>query len=98
MNKQKMPMSKDQVQADKALALKILENEPGVIEDSTHDYQCFTYKSDDVSLVFYPHKTSAGNYHMRVRNQGSKSKIEAKRIMRILDFYAGYNCTFTHKI
>lgn len=79
-------------------AREILANEGGVVEDSPHDYQCFTFKSDDVCLVFYPHKTSAWNYHIRVRDQASKNKEKANRLMELLDEKAGYNCVFTRKV
>lgn len=67
------------------------------LEWSKHEYQAFVFKSENVSLVFYPHKTSAGHYHIRVRDQGSKNKAEAKRLMWELDEAAGFNCTFSKK-
>jgi len=79
-------------------ATKMLENEGGTIEESPHDYQCFTFKADGVCLVFYPHRTTARNYHIRVRNQGSKNKEKAEKLMKMLDDGAGYNCTFSKKI
>lgn len=72
----------DQARAD---AAEILKNEGGVLEDSPHDYQCFTYREDRVCLVFYPHRTSAWNYHTRVRDQGSKDKARADALMKKLD-------------
>ena len=78
------------------LAKHILSDQ-GIIEWSEHDYQIFTFKNEDVTLVFYPHRTSAWNYHVRVRNQGSKNKKEADRIMMELDAKSGYNCTFSRK-
>jgi len=77
------------------LASAILKAERGHIEWSTYDYQAFTFKKPMVSLVFYPHKTSAGNYHIRVRNQGSKDKDQAERIMKMLYKKSGHNCTFS---
>jgi hypothetical protein len=79
------------------LAANILANDGGLLEWSMHDYQAFTYKGDGVSLVFYPHKTSALNYHLRVRDNGSKNKAKANRLMKKLDDGTGYNCTFTKK-
>jgi hypothetical protein len=77
------------------LATKVL----GVgVEWSPHDYEAFIYKKDTVSLVFYPHRTSAGNYHIRVRDNGSKDKELAKRLMFNLDIEAGNNCTFSKKM
>jgi hypothetical protein len=67
----------------------------GVVEWSTHDYQAFTYKQEDkISLVFYPHKTTAGNHHIRVRDQGSKDKSLAKTLMHDLSKTTG-TCTFS---
>ena len=80
------------------LAQQILSDEPGVVYESEHDFQCFIYKDNAVTLVFYPHRSSASNYHIRVRDQGSKDKIRASELMKMLDDGAGYNCTFSHKI
>jgi hypothetical protein len=79
-------------------ARQMLANEGGVVEESPHDYQCFTFKTDDVCLVFYPHRTTAQNYHIRVRNHGSKNRAKADKLMDILDEGAGYNCKFSRKI
>lgn len=88
---------KNQYKEEFALAKSILKDEPGKLEWSKNDYQVFTYKEDGVTLVFYPHKTSAGHYHIRVRNQNSKDTEKARRLMILLDHGAGSNCTFTHK-
>ena len=97
----KMPDKQDlpewQIEESYKNAANILASEGGEMEESPHDYQCFTFKTGDVSLVFYPHRTTSRNYHIRVRDQGSKNKPEANRIMRMLDEGAGYNCTFTRK-
>jgi len=81
-----------------ANASDMLKNEEGIIEESPHDYQCFTFKDDGVCLIFYPHRTSARNYHIRVRDQGSKNKTRANDLMNMLDEGAGHNCTFTKKV
>lgn len=78
------------------LASRILADESGSLEWSPHDYEAFTFKGPLVSLIFYPHKTSASNYHIRVRNQNSKHPGEAARIMEKLDKESGFNCTFSH--
>jgi len=78
-------------------ANSILKEQDGVVEHSDNDFECFTFKSKDVSLVFYPHRTTARNYHIRVRNNGSKDKEKAIKIMDILDNESGYNCTFSRK-
>lgn len=42
----------------------------GKLEPGVHDYQAFTFTMPGLRLVFYPHKTSASNYHLRVRTEG----------------------------
>ena len=78
-----------------AMAALILGKQP---EWSPHDYEAFTYKNGGVSLVFYPHRTSAGNYHIRVRDNGSSDKGEAYRLMAMLDHGAGPCCTFRYNL
>ena len=51
----------------------------------------------DFKLVLYPHRTSAMNYHLRVRDEGSKNKVQAEAVMTALDSGAGFNCTFSRK-
>lgn len=75
----------------------ILKGRGGCLEWSQHDYQAFTYWEEGVSLVFYPHKTTAGNRHLRVRDQGSKNKPLAAELMAALDSGAGHTCTFSSK-
>ena len=60
-----------------------LKDELGKVTYSPHAWQLLKYKSNDgdVTLVFYPHKSSAGNRHLRVRDENSKNKNEALRIM-----------------
>ncbi len=74
----------------------VLSSELGKFKWLTCDYQAFTYKSDDVSLVFYPHKTTAGNHHIRVRNQNSKNKDKAYQLMKSL-YDSSFDCTFKYK-
>lgn len=63
-----------------------------------HDYQAFQYRiKDDVTLVFYPHKTSAMNHHIRVREQGSKDKARANAIMAVMAIDLANDCTFHQK-
>ena len=85
---------------EKALnvATELLKDEGGKIEESSHDYQCFTFKDKNICLVFYPHRTTARNYHIRVRDQGSKNKSRANKLMAMLAEDSGYNCTFSRKI
>jgi hypothetical protein len=60
------------------------------------DYEAFMFKRGDVQILFYPHKTSANNYHIRVRDSGSKNKKLAQRIMDRLSESTG-TCTFSQK-
>lgn len=81
------------------LAKGILANEAGRIEWVDHDYQAFIYRSNNVCLVFYPHKTSGtGNINIRVRDQHSKNAQKAKMLMRRLYKESGNNNTFWEKI
>ena len=52
---------------------------------------------DGVRLVLYPHKTTAFNYHLRVRDEGSKDPVRALAVADALDSAAGLNCTFQMK-
>lgn len=62
---------------------------------------------DGVSLVIYPHRTTARNYHARVRNQNSKDAEKARRVMIALAQGDGlpekegdrvrFSCTFIHR-
>ena len=75
------------------LAKRILTAFKGKLEWSTNDYEAFTFKADDMNLIFYPHRTSAGNYHIRVRGTGNN----IKEVLRLLDDKSGFNCTFSSK-
>lgn len=79
-----------------------------VVAASTHDYEIATVKGDGVQLVIYPHTVSSTrNQHARVRDNGSKDKARAKRVMAAL--YRGdglpkdeadrihFSCTFSWK-
>ena len=57
------------------IARVVLDGEPGELAWGVHDYEAMTFASADVRLIFYPHKTSAGNYHLRIRDQASKDKV-----------------------
>lgn len=59
-------------------------------------YQIAKIIGSDFKIVVYPHKTSAGNIHLRVRDEGSKNKLRAAEVMRSLDDIEAYryNCTF----
>lgn len=77
------------------MATKILRPYNGNLEWSTNDYIAFTFASDDLKLIFYPHKTSAGNRHIRVRDGGCRSAEDFARAAASLDKGSGFNCTFS---
>lgn len=79
------------------LAAKTLTGPNGALDWSTSDYIVFVWTEPTVCLVFYPHKSSAGHYHIRVRDQSSYDKLLALKLMVLLDKAAGYNRTFTSK-
>jgi len=78
-----------------------------LVERSAADYEIAKVKGDGVSLVIYPHKTTAGHYHVRVRDNGSKNPEQAARVMAALNGGHGlpekesalvrFSCTFSFK-
>ncbi|KMW48113.1 hypothetical protein DEE91_00885 [Ralstonia pickettii] len=76
------------------IARVVLDGEPGELAWGVHDYEAMTFASADVRLIFYPHKTSAGNYHLRIRDQASKDKERAQSLMDRLQIGSGHSCTF----
>lgn len=81
-------------QGEFEIAQKGLSGRIGTLEWSPHEYEAFIWSEDGARVVFYPHRTSAGNYHLRVRDAGSKDKALADRIMQLLDD-AVSGCTFS---
>lgn len=79
------------------MAKKALAPFGGDVSWSDYDYEAFRYKSDSVQLIFYPHKTSAGHYHIRMRDAGSKDKAVLDGIRVALRDVAGYCCTFRER-
>src|SRR5579872_112764 len=55
------------------------------VERSAAMFELAKVKGEGVSLVLYPHRTSAGHYHIRVRNNGSKNAAAAECVMAALD-------------
>lgn len=76
------------------IARVVLDGELGELSWGVHDYEAMVFASPDVRLIFYPHKTSAGNYHLRIREQGSKDKERAEFLMDRLQIGSGHSCTF----
>lgn len=63
----------------------------GIVEPGVHDYEAFTYTASGVRLIFYPHKTSAGNRHIRVRSVGN---CDAQKLQEAIFALAENSCTF----
>lgn len=78
-----------------------------VVARSLHQFEVATVKGEDVRLVIYPHRSTAGHYHLRVRDNGSKNKARAAGVMRAMDRGEGlpptesdrvhFSCTFSVK-
>ena len=84
-------------QAEFEVAAAVLEGEPGALEWATDDYVAFRYREPGVRIVFYPHRTSALNYHLRIRDEGSKDHARFADLTRRLYVGSGANCTFQMK-
>jgi hypothetical protein len=65
----------------------------GKVEPGVHDYEAFTYERPGLRLIFYPHKTSAQNYHIRVRSVG---KTDPKVLRKAIFALAENTCTFQY--
>ena len=92
-SKRPLPYAKEE-----AIALGAVEPFGCVVERSAHMFEVFVIRGKGVQLVVYPHRTTAGNYHLRVRDNGSMDKARAAQIMRAMDEGAGlHNCTFSRK-
>ena len=74
-----------------ATAKERLAHLGGVVSAGVHDYEAFTYEGSGVRLIFYPHKTSAGNHHIRVRTSGKFDKAALRELIFAL---AENSCTF----
>ena len=64
----------------------------GQVVPGTHDYEAFIYEGNGVRLLFYPHRTTAGNYHIRVRATG---KPDRKMLRAAIFALAENSCTFS---
>lgn len=63
----------------------------GVVSAGVHDYEAFIYEGEGLRLVFYPHKTTAGNQHIRVRTTG---KFDQQKLRQAIYALAENTCTF----
>lgn len=76
----------------------VLKPYGGKLSWSTADYEAFRFISDDVCILFYPHKNSKTfNVSCRVREQASKNKELANALMLRLAIGSGHNNTFHQK-
>jgi len=58
----------------------------GKLVDSDVQYEVMRWIHDDLVLIFYPHKTSAGNYHVRVRaGKCADRKLLRKCVMALAE-------------
>lgn len=85
-------------------ARAIVQQNDILVESSEHDYEIATIKGEGVSLVIYPHKTTAGHHHARVRNNNSKNPSRARDVINSLidgkktkDGSQRFDCTFQCK-
>lgn len=58
------------------------------------EYEVFHAVVDGVRLIFYPHKTSSNNYHLRIRNGSPKRKEDFNCLAGILGNSKNPSCTF----
>ena len=56
-----------------------------VVARSQHEYEVATVKSDGVSLIIYPHTSTQRHVSLRLRDNGSKDKTKARRIMLAME-------------
>lgn len=82
--------------SEKKMAQKYCKDNGLDLIESKADYQTAKIKGEGVCIVIYPHKTSAGNYHLRLRDENSKNKERAFQIMKDFDKLE-MGCTFSHK-
>lgn len=61
------------------------------------EYEAFHAILGGVRMIFYPHKTSANNYHLRMRNGTPQKRLEFSALAIILDRSKPPSCTFSVK-
>lgn len=67
-----------QLHRDLMDAIEALKDEPGEWVSRDADYEIAWYVDGDARVVLYPHKTTAGNHHIRCRLQGKDIKRAAE--------------------
>lgn len=83
--------------AELTLAQRVAETFGANVVMSDAAHQVAKIVGPDFKAVLYPHRTTAMNYHMRVRDEGSRNKAQVEALMNALDRAAGSNCTFSRK-
>jgi hypothetical protein len=86
-------MSKDRKYwaSDKRAAELRLSGLGGRLVDSSHAYEMWRWEHPELTLIFYPHKTSANNYHCRVRAGRCMNRETLRQAIFAL---AENSCTF----
>lgn len=75
----------------KAVAASRLAEIGGALDWSPHAHEVLRWSHPELTLIFYPHRTSAGNYHVRVRAGACKSR---KLLRRCIVALAENSCQF----
>lgn len=79
-------------------AAGVLSSEPGELVWADDAYVAFRYIELGVRIVFYPHRTTSRNYHIRCRTEPCSDRPRAEMLMRKLDESMPGWCTFSRKI
>lgn len=59
---------------------------------SRSDYQLARIIGKGVRLVLYPHRSTSGNYHVRIRNENSSNKALAWAIVEASELNISLKC------
>lgn len=89
-------MKKWEWQEELDLAKKLLSEIKGEFQVVDKNYIAFRFKADAWAIVAYPHRTSAGHHHLRIRLENAKTpgaRIDAAKAMWRLA-HAENSCTF----
>jgi len=81
---------------DMRLAMESLKDEGGEFISRDADYEIAWYVEDGLRVIFYPHRTSASNYHIRIRIHGKRTD-RARYIMTKLYYCQPHYITFQWK-
>lgn len=97
MSKRRQPVPFEE---ETALLSKVSEEKGYSVEwrnPGPPTYQLAKITGPGFCLIAYPHKTSAGHHHIRLRDERSKDKRAADIAILEFDKAAGNNCTFQSK-